>query len=810
MNGLLQDFRYALRQMVKNPAFTIVAVITLALAIGANTAIFSVLNRVLLTPLPYPHPDRLAMIWGSNPSRGNKAFPISPGDFADWKSRNDVFEDIAASFDHEVTLTGLGDPRMVLGYNFTPSYFKILGVAPKLGRTFTEDEARSEANLVVLSDKFWRTTFHADPQIAGKSLTLDAKVYSVIGVMPPDFDYPPRTELWMPLQLSPAGVTDYEHRFIHVLGRVKPGISLEEAQTRMNALQRQIASQHPQTDAGNETWVEPLRHELVGDIRAPLLALFGAVGFVLVIACANIAGLVLARAASRKGELSVRLSIGASRTRILQQYLAEGFVVAALGGAFGVLLALWSTRFLVAIFPNNIANLSIPKVESIPVDAPVLWFALGITMLTALLFSAVPAFQSARINAGDVMKESSRRVATGVDAARARRVLVTSEIALSIMLLAGAGVMIESFRHAYHQDLGFRADDVLGLEVFLPSNRYPSEQPIKRTAFVDGVLENLKKVAGVQSAAATNFLPLTGFWGTTDFTIEGRINRSQADKPQADNRMITPGYFSTMGIALLRGRNFADSDRLGSAAVAIVNSTLARRYFGAEDPIGKTVQVDDGYNHQRCVIVGVASDVRAFGPEQPAHADLYRPLAQVTFPLLAFTVRTTGNPSSVLNAAKQAIWNVDKDQPVFDAMPMSLLAAQSVSLRRVSAVLLGSFAGLALVLAAVGLYGLMAYSVSQRTHEIGIRMALGAQHGDVLRQMLRSGMRLVLVGELVGLVAAVVVIRAASSLLFEVRPGDPMVLIAAASLLILVAMAATFIPARRATKVDPMVALRYE
>ncbi|HET8826341.1 MAG TPA: ABC transporter permease [Terriglobales bacterium] len=810
MSGLLQDLRYALRQSVKNPTFTLVAVVTLALAIGANTAIFSVISRVLLTPLPYPHPDRLAMIWGSNPSRGDKAFPISPGDFADWKSRNDVFEDIAASFDHEVTLTGRGDPKMVLGYNFTPSYFKILGVAPKLGRTFTEDEARSEANLVVLSDKFWRTTFHADTQVAGKSLTLDAKVYTVIGVMPADFDYPPRTELWMPLQLSPAGVTDYEHRFIHVMGRLKPGVSPEEAQTRMNALQQQIASQHPQTDAGNETWVEPLRNELVGGIRAPLLALFGAVGFVLLIACANIAGLVLARAASRKGELSVRLAIGASRLRVLQQYLAEGLVIAALGGTLGVLLALWSTRFLVAIFPNNIANLSIPKVESIPMSAPVLWFTLVITVLTALLFSAVPALQSFRINAREAMKDSGRNVASGVQAARARRILVTSEIALSVVLLAGAGVMVESFRNAYHQDLGFRTDDVLGLEVFLPSNRYPSEQPLKRTAFVDGVLDNLEKIPGVKSAAAINFLPLTGFWGTTDFTIEGRIYQGEADKPQADNRLITPGYFSTMGIALLRGRDFADSDRAGSEKVAIVNATLAQRYFGGDDPIGKSVEVSDGSDRQRCVIVGVASDVRAFGPEQEAHADLYRALSQVTFPLLAFTVRTTGNPSSVLNMAKQAVWNIDKDQPVFDAMPMSLLGTQSVALRRVSATLLGSFAGLGLLLAAVGLYGLLAYSVTQRTHEIGIRMALGAQHGDVLRQMLRSGMRLVLLGELVGLVVAVIVIRAGSSLLYEVKPGDPTVLIVAAGLLLAAAVTATYFPARRATKVDPMVALRYE
>ena len=810
MRALIQDVRYALRQMRKNLVFTTVAVITLALAVGANTAIFSVVHVVLLQPLPFPQADRLAMIWGRNLTRGDQAFPISTGDFADWKSKNDVFEDIAASYDNEVTLTGAGEPKLVLGYAFTPNYFKILGVAPKMGRTFTDDEARNKANVVVLSDKFWRTTLHGDPQILGKAITLDAKNYTVIGVMPPAFDQPSRTELWMPVYLSPAVASDYEHRFIRVMGRLKPGISLEEAQARMNALERQIASLHPQTDGGNETWVEPLRHQIAGDIRTPLLALFGAVGFVLMIACANIAGLVLARAANRRTELSVRLAMGAGRARVLQQYLAEGLVLAMIGGALGVLLAVLCTRFLVAIFPNNVANLSIPRVEAIPVNAPVLWFALGITVLTALLFSAVPALQSLKISASAAMKESSRNVASGSSVARTRRTLVTAEIALSLLLLTGAGLMIESFRRLYREDLGFRTDNVLGLEVFLPPNRYPSEQPSKRDAFVSSVLANLRKLPGAQSAAATNFLPLTGFWGTTDFAVEGQPPRSQSDKPQADNRLITPGYFSTMGIALLRGRDFNDSDRTGSQQVAIVNSALARRYFGSEDPIGKVMELGGPGHVERWVIVGEVSDVHAFGPEQPAHADLYRPLAQVSFPLLSFTVRVAGDPSSVLNAAKQGVWEVDKDQPVFDAMPLSLLAAQSVTLRRVSAILLGGFASLALMLAAVGLYGLMAYSVTQRTHEIGIRMALGAQHWDVLRQMLGSGMRLVVIGEVVGLTAAVVVVRSISGLFYGVSPGDPVILAGAAGMLMLVAIAATYIPARRAAKVDPMVALRYE
>lgn len=810
MNGLLQDFRYAMRQLRKNLVFTAVAVITLALAIGANAAIFSVVHAVLLRPVPYRQADRLAMIWGQNLSRGDRKFPISTGDFADWKSKNDAFGDIAASYDNEVTLTGAGEPKLALGYAFTPNYFNILGVAPKMGRTFTDEEARNSAKVIVLSDKFWRSTFHADPQVLGKAVTLDAKSYTVIGVMPSDFDYPPRTELWMPLYLSPAVASDYEHRFLRVMGRLKPGVSVKEAQQRMNALEANIASQHPQTDAGNETLVEPLRQQLAGDIRTPVLSLFGAVGFVLMIACVNTAGLILARAASRKNELSVRLAVGATRLRLLQQYLAEGLLLAIIGGALGVLLALWCTRFLVAIFPNSVANLSIPRVEALPVDAPVLWFALGITVVTALLFSAVPALQSSRISPGDAMKEASHSVASGWAVARTRRALVTAEIALSLLLLTGAGLMIESFLRAYRKDLGLRTEGVLGLEVFLPPNRYPSAQPQTRGAFVNNVLGNLRKLPGVQSVAATNFLPLTGFWGTTDFSVEGQPPRGLSDKPQADNRLITPGYFSTMGIALLRGRDFTDSDRAGSEQVAVVNSTLSRRYFGAEDPIGKVLSVADDARPQRWLVIGEVADVRAFGPEQPAHADLYRPLAQVSFPLLSFTVRTLGDAGSVLNAAKQAIWEVDKEQPIFDAMPLSVLAAQSVSLRRVSAVLLGGFASLSLVLAAVGLYGLMAYSVTQRTHEIGVRMALGAERGDVLRQMVTSGIRLVLIGEVVGLTTAVILMRAVSGLLYGVSAGDPLILASGAGVLMLVAVAATFIPARSAAKVDPMVALRYE
>jgi predicted permease len=810
MNGLLQDIRYALRQLRKNPGFTVVAVITLALAVGANTAIFSVVQTVLLAPLPYPQVDRLAMIWGRNPSRGDMEFPLSGGDYTDWKQKNQAFEDIAPSFDNEVTLTGSGNPKLVLGYDVSANYFRILGVAPSMGRAFTNDEASSSAQVVVLSDNIWRNTFHGDPQILGKSITLDAKLYAVIGVMPPAFNYPPQTELWMPMVINATAAEDYqpEHRFVRVIGRLKSGVSLAEAQVRMNALERQIATLHPETDTGNETYVEPLRNELVGGIRTPLLALLGAVGLVLMIACVNIAGLLLARAAGRQVEVSLRVAIGASRWRLLRQFLCESLLLSFVGGALGVLLAWWGTRFLLAIFPNGVANLSIPKVEAIPINAPVLWFALAITVLTGLLFGVVPAMQSARARGNDALKEF-RGSTSSARSTRVRRILVAAEISLSLVLLAGGGLMIESFRQVYREDLGFRPDPVLGVEVFLPQNRYPSDPPQQRNNFVANVMDRLRRLPGADSVAATDFLPLTGFWSTTDFAIEGQSVR-EGQKPTADDRLITPGYFSTMGIGLLRGRDFNDSDRSGSEKVGIVNSTLAQRYFGGANPVDKILVVGDSAHRERWRIVGQVADVHAFGPEKPAHADLYRPLSQISFPLLAFVVRTNGDPSALLKPAESAIWEVDKDQPVMDAMPMQVLAAQSVTLRRTSTILLASFAGLALLVAAVGLYGLMAYSVAQRTHEIGIRMALGAERGDVLRLVVRHGMNLVIVAEIVGLGTALVVTHLVSSLLYQVSPADPWPLAAAVMVLTLIALIALYIPARRAAKVDPMVALRYE
>jgi predicted permease len=556
--------------------------------------------------------------------------------------------------------------------------------------------------------------------------------------------------------------------------------------------------------------VEPLRWQLTGDIRTPLLVLLGAVGFVLSIACANIASLLLARSASRRKEISIRVALGAGRMRLLRQSLTESLLLSFLGGMLGVLLAFWCTHLLLGIFPNDVANLSIPKVESIPIDASVLWFAVGITLFTVLIFGVAPAMQSSRANANEVLKESSRSSIYGSRSARLRRGLVVAELTLSLVLLTGAGLFVKSFRVVTGGDLGFRPDHLLALEIFLPPNRYPENPSEKRRAFVSGVIDRLRTLPGVRSVAATNFLPLTGFWGTAGFVIEGHPLPKAGIKPMADNRLVTAGYFSTMEIPLLRGRSFTESDRADSEPVAIVNSALAQRYFGGEDPLGRVVDLGDAQHPDRWRIVGLVSDVEAFGPDQPVHADLYRPLNQIPFPLLAFAVRTTGDPSALLKSSEQAIWDVDKDQPVFNAFPMTLLAAQSVTLRRSSTFLLTGFAVLALGLTAVGLYGITAYTVAQRTQEIGIRMALGAKHGDVLRMILGQGTRLVLMGEAIGVVGALALARSIASLLYGVSATDPLTFVFVATALAMVALTACYIPARRAAKIEPMVALRYE
>jgi predicted permease len=811
MEKLLQDVGYGFRTLRKSPGFAAVAILTLALGIGANTAIFSVVNKVLLAKVPYHDPSRLVMVWGINPQQGGGIGPVSPAVFGVWKAEAKVFAGMAGSTDDLDTITGTGDPEMVVAYDCSADYFQLLGATPELGRTFLPEEDRPGGrNVAVISDKLWRRRFSADPTIIGKPINLGRTPYTIIGVMPPTFRYPDKVEIWTPLALPASAATNWKDHYLRVLARLVPGVTVEQAQAQMDLLAQRLAKEHPDTNSGEGVVVQPLRQTIAGDIRLPLMILLAAVGFVLLIACGNIANLLMARSAGREREIAIRAALGAGRMRLVRQMFTENALLSLLGGAAGVLLALWATRFLLALFPNNIANLSIPTVESIPMDGRVIGFTAAATVLTAIIFGLVPLVRSAHWDLNQMIQTGGRSGTANPADRRFQGALVVAEIALSFALVIGAVLLIKSFVVLTHGDLGFRTDHVLALEAFPSPALYPAKEPEKLRAFVDRSLENLRSVPGVESAAAINFLPLTGFWGPHEFTVEGLPSPKKGEEPSADDRVITPDYFSTMGIPLLRGRAFTPADGPDAPHVVIISASLARRCWKDGDPIGKRLNLGDAEKAEMWEVVGVADDVHAFGIEEKAHDDLYRPFAQVYFPMVAFTVRTKGSPELTIPAAKAAIWAVDPQQPFYKVLTMNTLAGESIALRRVSMLLLGVFSALALALAAVGIYGVLSYSVSQRTKEMGIRAALGARPADVLRLVLRDGLRLVLLGLGFGIAASLILTRLVSSVLYGVAPRDPFTFMASTVLVVVAAFLACYIPARRAAQVDPIVALRYE
>ena len=810
IESLGQDIRFGLRILWKSPGYTITAVLTLALGIGANTAIFSVVKTVLMAPLPYKDPGRIVAVWTANPVRGNQPLPSSPGDFAIWK-RSGIFEDLAPSYDDEKTLTGQGSPQFLIGYAVSANYLSILGVQPQLGRLYTNEEDKPGGpRVVLLSNHLWRATFNSDPSIVGKAITLDGKPYTVLGVMPPTFDYPSTVDLWNPIAMASSDFDNFDRTYVRILGRLRAGITLEAAQKEINALEAQTALTHPSTDKGNRIVLVPIRQQLDGDIRKPLLILLGAVGLVLLIACANTAGLALARNAERQKEISVRLALGATRLRLLRQFITESLILAIMGGTAGILFALAGTRLLLPLFPNDVANLQIPKVTEIPIDGAVLLFALAITMISSFLFGVLPVLKATRSEVSDAMKESARSATASRRSNRSRSAIVISEVAISLILLTAAGLVVTSFQRVMNSDLGFQSDHVLALQVFLPLDRYPRTDQEKRRALVNEAINKMSAVPGVKSAGATNFLPLIGFWGTTNFLLHGQVPPKDGQLPEADNRVMTQGYMQTMDIPLFRGRAFTDADRNGSAQVAMINQAFARQYFKDKDPTGEELNLGTVDKPDWWRIVGVSGDVKSFGQDQPTHADIYRPFDQDPFPLVAFVLRADTDPASMIKPAEQALWSVDPELPVFKAIPMDSLANQSLALRRASSVLIAGFAILALVLACIGIYGVMAYAVTQRTQEIGVRMALGAGRSDVLRLILSLGFRLILIGVAIGLAVALATTRLLTSLLFETTPLNPVIFSLAAALLVAIAILASYLPARRAASIDPINALRTE
>jgi len=805
METLIQDLRYSVRMLLKKPSFTAIAVLALAIGIGANTAIFSVVNAILLRPLPYKNFERVSMIWMDNPKLGVTEDWHSYPNYLDFKEQNQSYEDMAAFNTRSFNLTGAGDPVRILGVSTTASLFSVLGIDPMLGQAFTETEEEPGKDLVVvLSYGLWQRRFGGDRGIIGQPINMNGVNRTVLGVMPASFSFPDKqTELWIPLALAPQGRQARNLIMYKAVGRLKPGITVAQAQQDMGAIAKRLDDEYSKSGYGINLIL--LRDQETKGLKTALLILLGAVGFVLLIACANVANLLLARAAMREKEIAIRLALGAGRVRIVRQLLTESLVLGAIGGAVGLLLAVWGLDALIALAPADV-----PHLDQTGIDLRVLLFTLVVSLLTGLIFGVVPALQASSPDLNDALKEGGRGAGGGTRAIRIRNVLVVSEIALSLVLLVGAGLLIRSFIRLQQFELGFNPENLLTMRIQLPGSKYRDGKQV--SSFYQQLLERIEAVPGVQSAGAISSVFLTDTPSSTNFTIEGRPIPVGAEAIEVPLDSVSPSYFKVMGIPLLQGREFDERDVGGAPPVAIINQTFARRFFANEDPIGKryVYGTPGPDNNQWITIVGVVGDMRRTGFDRPVRPETFLPEGQASENRLTIVARVQGEPSALAGAMRSEVWVIDKDQSVYDIKTMRQILSEMLSQRRFNMLLLGIFAAVALTLAAMGIYGVMSYAVAERTHEIGLRMALGAQAGDVLNLIVRQGMLLVATGLLVGLVASFALTRLMSTLLYGVSATDPLTFIAIPVVLTGVALGACFVPARRAIKVDPMVALRYE
>jgi len=804
MDTFFHDMRYGVRMLLKNPGFAVVATIALALGIGANTAIFSVVNTVLLRSLPYPDPDRLMVVRETKLPQFPE-FSVSPGNFLDWQKQNTVFEKLVAINPSAYNFTSdAADPERLRGARVSAGLFEMLGAAPALGRTFLDEEDQPGQNVAVLSSALWKRRFNSDPNIIGRSITLSATSYTVIGVMPSSFQFPDRdTELWTPVGFTAAQAQQHGAHYLSVIGRLKPGATLDQAGTEMSAIAGRLAEQYSGSNAGWSVNVVPMQEYDVRDIKPALLILLGAVALVLLIACANVANLLLARATARQKEIAIRTALGASRWRVIRQLLTESVLLALAGGAVGLLLALWGTDLLLALAPEDL-----PRVKDVALDGRVIAFTLLVTCLTGVIFGLVPALQASRPNLNETLKEGGRGTTGGHH--RVRGSLVITEVALALMLLVGAGLLIRSFYRLQQVNPGFNTRNAMAVTVSLPGKKYP--QPDQTAAFYTQLIERVSGLPGVAATGATQALPVQGDY-LLGFNIQGRAPDAPGEDKSTNYYSVTPDYFKAMGIPLIRGRVFTDQDRKDSMRVAIINEEMAKKYFPDEDPIGKGINVTNGPETFR-EIVGIVGDVKQYGPAQPTTVQTYEPFLQNPFSGMTLVVRTEGNPTALTSAIRSQVLAIDKDQPIARTRPLEQVLSESIAKERFAMLLLGAFGAVALILAAVGLYGVMSYAVTQRTHELGIRMALGARSGDVLRLVVGQGMTLALVGVGIGLggalVGAFVLKRLMANLLFATGATDPLTFAGISVLLAGVALGACLVPARRAIKVDPMIALRYE
>ena len=802
MADLLQDLRYGLRLLLRSPGFALAAIVSLALGIGANTAIFSVVNTVLLRPLPYPDVDRVVMVWDSNPSRGWDQFAVSPGNFADWKARQTVFDTLVALRTRSLVLTGHDEPERLSGLLATEQFFDLTGTPPILGRAFAarDFEAGTE-RVVVLTDALWKRRFGGRADVLGSPLTLGDETYTVIGILPAQSSLPTGAELLAPLVLTAEERQHHGAHYLLAMGRLKSGLASATATSAMRDLARQIETEHKDSNTGWTVRLVPIYEAVVGGIRPALLVLAAAVGVVLLIACANVANLLLARAATRRGEIAVRAALGAGRGRLIRQLLTESLLLSSLGGALGLVLGTWAVDLIKALQPGTL-----PRVQSLAVDGRVLLFTFLVSVVTGLLFGAAPGLLLSRASLQGTLQQGGRGV-RGRLSRRMRGALVAAQVAMSLVLLVAAGLQIRSLERLLAVDPGFEPADVLTFKVNLPDRRYPDEA--SQVAFYDRAVADLAALPGVVSAAAVTSVPVSDDDLIFSFTVEGRPPAPPEEERSANWYAVSPDYFKTLRIPLVRGRLFTTADAGTAPRVALINETMARRIFPGQDPLGQhlIMSVDGKVVRE---IVGVVGDVRHYGLDQPVTMQMYEPCAQRPWDAMTILLRAAARPDTLAPAARRAILAIDPGQPVSDVRTLQGIVDLSTAQRRFTLVLLALFALVALVLASVGLYGVVAYSVTQRTHEIGVRMALGAQRGEILALVLRQGMGMTLWGLLAGLLGAAGLARLMSGLLFGVSARDPITFAVTVLILTAVALGATWVPARRATRVEPTSALRYE
>ena len=814
----MNSLRYAFRMLMKNPGVSLITVITLALGIGANTAIFSVVNGVLLRPLTYKDPERLVALWENVPTHGR--WRASPANFFDWKKQSTSFEAMAAYGGSAATLTGQGEPEQLLGTVVSSGYFGVVGVEPKLGRSFVAEEHEpGKGQVVILGFDLWQRRFGGDPGVLNKSVTLDGNVYTIIGVMGPgiypvrpttsgriDFDEQ-QQQYWRPMSFTSQWAAARSAHVLGVVGRLKPGVTIEQATTEMNTIGARLEQEYP-ANKGEGIIVNRFMNEVVGDVRPALVTLMVAVGLVLLIACANIAGLLLAQHAARSKEIAIRAALGANRFRLVHQFFLEGLLLSLVGAAAGMGLANLGVNLLLKFIPQDI-----PRLGLIQIDWRVLGFTLGISLLTCLLFGLIPAWQASKPDLHSTLEQSGRTSGPGASKLRLRQFLVVFQVGMAVMLVIGAGLLIKSFWLLSRVDPGFQPQHVLSMTLTLPATKYAKPEEINQ--FFNQLNAGINNLPGVQSAGLAYDHPLQANW-VDAFEIEGRIASTETRSMSANFNPVGSDYFKTVGMKLLKGRGFTAQDDQDHPGVAVVNESFVKQYFPNEEPVGRRIKAGPPtriWKGQRLTsfeIVGVVHDVKSAGLQAASEPTYYLPTSQAPLEDMTVLVRTTGEPTALVSAIRQSVLAIDPNQPISNISTLDKIVSDSIARPRLNMLLMGLFGALALILAAVGIYGLLSYAVTQRTQEMGIRMALGAQVADVLGLVLRQGMKLALIGEAIGLVGSFALTRVMQRLLFGVTPTDISIFVAVTGVLTTVALLACYLPARREAKVDPLIALRYE